>query len=65
MSTGKVVEKFFNLTDAAAAINLTKQDLLKVCLNVNKVSNGYVWSYSFILLSDLKDKGKKQYNSLV
>lgn len=59
ISTGKVVEKFSNLTDAAAVINLNKQDLSKVCLSVNKVSNGFVWSYSSTFPKHINDKRKK------
>jgi group I intron endonuclease len=59
ISTGKIVEKFSNLTDAAAVIDLKKQDLSKVCLSVNKVSKGFVWSYSSTFPKHLKDLRKK------
>ena len=59
VSTGKVVEKFSNLTDAGAAVNLTKQDLSKVCLSVNKVSNGYVWTYSSTFPKHINDNRRK------
>jgi group I intron endonuclease len=59
ISTGVLVNKYSNLTDAGATVNLTKQDLSKVCLSVNKVSNGYVWSYSSTFPTDLKDHREK------
>jgi group I intron endonuclease len=46
VSTGILVNKYSSLSVAGAKFNLTKQDLSKVCLSVNKVSNGFVWSYS-------------------
>jgi group I intron endonuclease len=58
-STGKVVGKYKSLKDAGAKFNLTKQDLSKVCLSVNKLSNGFVWSYSSTFPTDLKDNRKK------
>jgi group I intron endonuclease len=45
--TGRLVNKYPNLTDAGKVINATKQDLSKVCLSVNKVSNGFYWSYEY------------------
>ena len=59
MSTGKVVEKFSNLTDAGAKFNLTKQDLSKVCLSVNNVSKGFVWSYSSSFPIHINDNRRK------
>ena len=58
-STGKVVGKYKSLKDAGAKFNLTKQDLSKVCLSVNKLSNGFVWTYSSTFPTDLKDHRKK------
>ena len=59
ISTGKVVEKYSNLTDAGATVNLNKQDLSKVCLSVNKVSNGFVWSYSSTFPIHINDNRRK------
>jgi hypothetical protein len=59
VSTGKVVEKFSNLSVAGAKFNLTKQDLSKVCLSVNKVSNGFVWSYSSTFPKHINDNRRK------
>jgi group I intron endonuclease len=59
ISTEKLVEKFSNLTDAGAKFNLTKQDLSKVCLSVNKVSNGFVWSYSSTFPIHINDNRRK------
>jgi group I intron endonuclease len=59
ISTEKLVEKFSNLTDAGAKFNLTKQDLSKVCLSVNKVSNGFVWSYSSTFPIHIHDNRRK------
>lgn len=42
---GKLLNKYPNLTDAGNAINVTKQDLSKVCLSVGKICKGYFWSY--------------------
>jgi len=59
MFTGKVVEKFSNLTEAGDTVSLTRQNLSKVCLSVNKVSNGFVWSYSSTFPKHIKDNRKK------
>ena len=59
ISTGVLVNKFSNLTDAGATMNLTKQDLSKVCLSVNKVSNGFVWSYSSTYPIHINDNRRK------
>jgi group I intron endonuclease len=59
ISTGVLVNKFSNLTDAGATVNLTKQDLSKVCLSVNKVSNGFVWSYSSTYPIHINDNRRK------
>ncbi len=59
ISTGKLVGKFSNLTDAAATINLTKQGLSKVCLSVHKVSKGYIWSYSSTSPKHINDNRTK------
>jgi group I intron endonuclease len=59
ISTGVLVNKFSNLTDAGATVNLTKQDLSKVCLSVNKVSNGFVWSYSSTFPKHINDNRRK------
>jgi group I intron endonuclease len=60
ISTEKLVEKFSNLTDAGAKFNLNKQDLSSVCLSVNKVSKGFVWSYSSTFPAHLNDKRRKK-----
>ena len=59
ISTGKLVGKFSNLTDAAATINLTKQGLSKVCLSFHKISKGYVWSYSSTFPKHINDNRTK------
>lgn len=64
--TGVLVNKYSNLTDASATVGLTKQDLSKVCLSVNKVSNGFYWMYGFvdkfIPFEDGRKKKVHQYN---
>jgi group I intron endonuclease len=57
--TGVLVNKYSNLTDASATVGLTKQDLSKVCLSVNKVSNGYVWTYSSTFPKHINDNRRK------
>jgi group I intron endonuclease len=58
--TGKLVDKYSNLTDASAVIGLNKKDLSSVCLSVNKVSKGFYWSYEFKEhYKPNKDKRKK------
>ena len=64
ISTKKVVEKFSNLTDAAAVINLKKQDLSKVCLSINKISKGFVWSYSSSFPKHINDNRRKVVHQL-
>ena len=59
ISTGVLVNKFSNLTDAGAKFNLTKQDLSKVCLSVNNVSKGFVWSYSSSFPIHINDNRRK------
>jgi group I intron endonuclease len=58
--TGKLVDKYTNLTDASAVIGLNKKDLSSVCLSVNKFSKGFYWSYEFKEhYKPNKDKRKK------
>jgi group I intron endonuclease len=59
VSTGILINKYSSLSVAGAKFNLTKQDLSKVCLSVNKLSNGSVWTYSSTFPTDLKDHRKK------
>jgi group I intron endonuclease len=63
---GELVDKYTNLSIAGAVIGLNKQDLSKVCLSVNKLSNGFFWTYDFVEnFIPLKDRRKKkvhQYN---
>jgi group I intron endonuclease len=59
VSTGMLVNKYSSLSIAGAKFNLTKQDLSKVCLSVNKLSKGSVWCYSSTFPTDLKDHRKK------
>lgn len=64
--TGKLINKYSNLTDAGNVINITKQHLSNVCLSVNKYYRGFYWSYDFVeKFISLKDNRKKkvyQYN---
>jgi group I intron endonuclease len=66
LKTGELVDEFSNLTNAGAVVGLNKQDLSKVCLSINKVSNGFYWTYDFVEnFIPLKDRRKKkvhQYN---
>ena len=48
--SGKLVEKFENLTDAAQSINATKQDVSRAALNVNQTYGGFIWSYDYVEL---------------
>ena len=59
--TGKLLNKYSNLTDAGNVINLTKQHLSKVCLGVNKAFRGYYWSYEYKepFASDVDNRKKK------
>jgi group I intron endonuclease len=59
VSTGILVNKYSSLSVAGAKFNLTKQDLSKVCLSVNKVSNGFVWSYSSTFPKHINDNRRK------
>jgi group I intron endonuclease len=59
VSTGILINKYSSLSVAGATVNLTKQELSKVCLSVNKLSNGFVWTYSSTFPTDLKDHRKK------
>jgi group I intron endonuclease len=59
VSTGMLVNKYSSLSDAGAKFNLTKQDLSNVCLSVNKVSNGFVWSYSSTFPIHINDNRRK------
>jgi group I intron endonuclease len=59
VSTGMLVNKYSSLSDVGAKFNLTKQDLSKVCLSVNKVSNGFVWSYSSTFPIHINDNRRK------
>jgi group I intron endonuclease len=59
VSTRMLVNKYSSLSDAGAKFNLTKQDLSKVCLSVNKLSNGFVWTYSSTFPIGIKDNRRK------
>lgn len=63
--TGALVNKYSNLTDASATVGLIKQHLSKVCLSVNKASNGFYWTYDcverFIPQKDKRNKVVHQY----
>jgi group I intron endonuclease len=60
IATGKLVNKYSNLTLAGAVIKLNKQDLSCVCLSVNKVSNGFYWTYDYVeKFIPQKDKRRK------
>ena len=59
VSTGMLVNKYSSLSVAGAKFNLTKQDLSKVCLSVNKVSNGFVWLYSSTFPIHINDNRRK------
>ena len=59
VSTGILVNKYSSLSVAGAKFNLTKQDLSKVCLSVNKVSNGFVWTYSSTFPKHINDNRRK------
>ena len=59
VSTGMLVNKYSSLSVAGAKFNLTKQDLSKVCLSANKVSNGYVWTYSSTFPKHINDNRRK------
>ncbi|MDD7913186.1 GIY-YIG nuclease family protein [Polaribacter ponticola] len=65
ISSGKLLNKYSNLTNAGAVIGLNKQDLSKVCLSVNKVCKGFYWTYDyvekFIPKQDLRRKVVHQY----
>jgi group I intron endonuclease len=59
VSNGMLINKYSSLAHAGATVNLNKQDLSKVCLSVNKVSKGSVWTYSSTYPIDIKDHRKK------
>ena len=65
IKTGLLLNKYPNLTIAGAVINLTKQNLSSVCLNVNKSAGGFYWSYDrydkFPLPKDKRRKKVAQY----
>lgn len=66
LTSGKLLNKYSNLTNAGAVIGLNKQDLSSVCLSVNKVCKGFYWTYDcvdkFIPLEDKRKKKVYQYN---
>jgi group I intron endonuclease len=60
ISTGVLVNKYSNLTDASATVGLNKQDLSTVCLSVNKASKGFYWTYDYVeKFIPQKDKRRK------
>jgi group I intron endonuclease len=59
VSNGMLINKYPSLAHAGATVGLNKQDLSKVCLSVNKLSNGFVWTYSATYPIDIKDQRKK------
>lgn len=59
--TGKLVDKYSNLTDASAVIGLNKKDLSGVCLSVNKVCKGFYWTYDYVdKFIPIKDNRRKK-----
>jgi group I intron endonuclease len=59
VSTRMLVNKYSSLSVAGATVNLNKQDLSKVCLSVNKLSKGSIWSYSSTYPIGIKDNRRK------
>ena len=47
LDDGSLIEKYDSLSDAACAINTTKQHISRACLSVNNTYKGYYWSYQF------------------
>lgn len=43
--SGKLVEQFECLEDAAKTVGATKQSISSACLSVNKIYKGFYWSY--------------------
>lgn len=61
IKTGELVGKYPNLTIAGYVIGLSKQNLSEVCLSVNKLSNGFYWTYDFVeKFVPLNDNRKKK-----
>jgi group I intron endonuclease len=58
-ATRMLVNKHSSLANAGATVNLNKQDLSKVCLSVNKLSKGSIWSYSSTYPIGIKDNRRK------
>ena len=59
ISTRKIVGEYQSLKEAGDTVSLTRQSLSKVCLSVNKVSNGFVWSYSSTFPKHINDNRRK------
>jgi group I intron endonuclease len=59
--TGKLVDKYTNLTNAGSVIGSNKQDLSSVCLSVNKVCKGFYWTYDYVdKFIPIKDNRRKK-----
>lgn len=44
---GKLLNTYSSLSDAAKNVEVTKQDISRACLSINKRCNGYYWSYNY------------------
>lgn len=45
--TGKLINSFANLSEAAKKVNSSKQHISRACLSVNQRYRGYIWSYQY------------------
>lgn len=46
LATGKLLNRFNDLTSAATSVNATKKSISNVCLHIDRTCNGFYWSYS-------------------
>ncbi len=65
VETGKLVNSFDDLENAANAVNANKRSISNVCLHTNKTCMGFHWSYSSTIeYSSISDLRKKTVNQI-
>ena len=47
LEDGSLIGSYNSLEEAGKVVNTTKKHISRACLSVNKMFNGYYWSYSF------------------
>lgn len=78
LNDGKLVDSYNSLEEAGKIVNAKKQDISRACLSVNKICNGFCWSYKYqepfippkdkrkrkVIFYDFKNKTVQEFQSV-